>query len=67
MMTEKTYNIILKHIDIRREVVNYIDQAKALGIEIGGYGDFTAYVQLVQTVAQIEHNKQVEYKVREGE
>lgn len=64
-MTEKTYNIKLNHEDIRREIENYINQAKALGIKIGGYGDLTAYVQLIQTVAQIEHNKQVEYKVSE--
>lgn len=66
MMTEKTYNIKLNHEDIRREIENYINQAKALGITVGhGYGDLSAYVQLIQTVAQIEHNKQVKYDVKE--
>lgn len=62
-MSKETYKIELNHEDIRREMDNYINHAKALGLKIGGgYGEFSAYVQLIQTVTQIEHNKQVEWE-----
>ena len=65
-MTEKTYTIELKHEDIRREAENYINQVKALGIEIGGgFGDLSSYVQLIATVAQIEHNNRLQREVEE--
>lgn len=60
-----TYQVEIIHEDVRREVENYVNQAKALGITFGsGYSDFSAYVQLIGTIAQIEHNKQVKWRVK---
>ena len=59
-------DVELKHEDIRREAENYINQVKALGIEIGGgFGDLSSYVQLIATVAQIEHNNRLQREVEE--
>ena len=59
------YMIVLNHEEIRREIDNYINHAKALGFKIEGYGSIAAYTQLVATVAQIEHNNQVKRRVGE--
>lgn len=66
-MTETVfYDVHLNHEDIRRELENYMNQAKALGMSTGsGYGDFPAYVQLISVIAQIETNNQRKWKVEE--
>ena len=60
---EEEYMIVLNHEEIRREIDNYINHAKALGFKIEGYGSIAAYTQLVATVAQIEHNNQTRRRV----
>ena len=58
-MTEKeSYEVKLVHEDSRREIENYINQAKALGFNVEGYGNLQGYVSLISVVAQIETNNQ---------
>ena len=59
------YMIVLNHEEIRREIDNYINHAKALGFKTEGYSLIGVYAQLVATVAQIEHNNQVKRRVGE--
>ena len=61
-----SYEVKLKHEDIRREVENYMNQAKALGFKIEGYGSLQSYVSLISVVAQIETNNQRKWSYKDG-
>ena len=63
-MTGKTYKIHIDHVELRREVDNYLNHAKANGFDFKGYGALSSYVQLVELVMRIEFEKQYTREVK---
>lgn len=63
-MTEH-YKIQIDHVELRREMDNYINHAKSKGLELGGYSGLQGYCHLLDIVMRIEFEKQYTRKVKD--
>lgn len=59
-------NEFLNHEEIRREMDNYINHAKANGFKINGYGNMQSYCHLLHEIIVIECQKK-EYELKEND
>ena len=51
----------INHEEIRREMDNYINHAKANGFKLEGYGTFQAYAHLLHEVFAIEYHNRKDF------